>query len=102
MSTTKTTHSKKAHAPTHIENSTDATRGEPLAMRARMRKAELEIARDKLPASAVRMRMDIELALESVNALLTGDTTKLSDATASELSHWLEHTKHFAEKTPKA
>src|SRR5436305_742663 len=33
-----------------VENSTDATRGEPLAMRAQKRKLELELALTKLPA----------------------------------------------------
>ncbi len=86
--------------PTPIENTTDATRGEPLGLRAQKRRAELEIALAALPADDLRARSDIELAMSSVDAMLTGDVEHLSDATASELSRWLEHTKHIAETTP--
>lgn len=82
------------------ENGTDATRGEPLALRAQKRKAELKVGLQKLPEDVLRARNNIELELTSVDALLTGDLEQLSDATASELSRWLEHTKHLAEATP--
>jgi hypothetical protein len=102
MSTTKTPHVPRPRAPAHAENSTDATRGKPLALRAQKRKAELAVALQKLPADDLRARNDIELALTSVDALLTGNLERLSDATASELNRWLEHTKHLAEATPPA
>ena len=102
MPTTKTPHAQRPRAAAHGENSTDVTRGEPLALRAQKRKAELEVALQKLPEDELRARNDIALALTSVDALLTGDLENLSDATASELSRWLEHTKHLAEATPPA
>jgi hypothetical protein len=100
MPTTKT-HARRPRAPAHVENTTDATRGEPLVVRAQKRKAELEAALQKLPADELRARSDIELALTTVDGLLTGDVEKLSDATASQLNRWLEHTKHLAEVTPR-
>ena len=98
---TKTTHAPRPRAPAHFVNSTDATRGEPLTLRARKRRAELEMALEKLPAYQLRARSDIELALASVDAMLTGDLDTLSDATSVELNRWLEHTKHLAEETPR-
>lgn len=84
-----------AMQPRPIENTTDATRGEPLAMRAQKRKVELEHARDKLPAEDVRARNDIDVALSTINALLTGNVDRLSDSTAAELSRVLESSKHL-------
>lgn len=78
-------------------NSTDATRGEPLASRALKRRAELEQALAALPDDAARARTDLTLALSSVDAMLTGDHEHLSEATASDLSRWLEGAKHLAE-----
>jgi hypothetical protein len=83
-----------------VENTTDATRGEALATRALERQAELELALEQLPEDELRARNDIELALSSVNPLMTGDLENLSDATASEINRWLERTKHLAERTP--
>lgn len=82
--------------PKRIENSTDATRGEPLAMRAQKRKVELEAALAALPADE-RARGDIENAVASINALLTGDVDNLAETTAAELSRLLESSKHLAE-----
>lgn len=81
----------------HVENSTDATRGEPLAMRARTRKLELEAVLAKLPADDKRARSDIEIAVASIDSLLTGDTEHLAESTAAELSRLLESNKHLAE-----
>ena len=97
MSTTTTSHPDELQTPAHVENSTDATRGEPLALRAQKRKAELEEALQKLPAHDIRGGNDLVLALGTVSGLLTGDLENLSDATASALSRWLEGTKHLAE-----
>jgi hypothetical protein len=104
MVTDKNAHSakpaKQPNAPKHIENSTDATRGEPLAMRAQKRKLELELALEKLPAEDLRARNDIDVALASINGLLTGDLEHLSDATAANLNRVLESSKHLAEINP--
>ena len=80
-----------------MQNSTDDTRGEPLAQRARKRKAELEKALEALPTDQVRARGDIELAIGSIDSLLTGDTEHLSAATAADLNRVLELNKHLAE-----
>jgi hypothetical protein len=96
-----TTESTKQTRPQKIvENSTDATRGEPLAMRAQKRKLELERALAKLPADDLRARNDIAAAVASIDGLLTGDAEHLSDATAADLSRLLENIKHLAEVSP--
>ena len=41
--------------PTLVENTTDATRGEPLGLRAQKRRAELEIALAALPAAWIAL-----------------------------------------------
>jgi histidine ammonia-lyase len=84
----------------HIENTTDATRGEPLAMRAQKRKVELEQALENLPTEDMRARNDIDVALATINALLTGNVDRLSDSTAAELSRILESSKHIAVVAP--
>lgn len=83
-----------------VANSTDATRGEPLGVRAQKRKAELELALEKVPTTELRARRDIELALASVSALMTGDLEHLTGTTGADISRWLENTKHLAEATP--
>ena len=98
--TRKTTEHIKG--PTHVENSTDATRGEPIAMRARTRRAELAKAHDLLPTTDQRARADIEMSLAEVDQWLAGDVEHLSHVTAAELNRWLERTKHLAEAAPKA
>lgn len=89
-----------ATVPMHVENSTDATRGEPLAVRAQKRRAELAQALEKLPSDDTRTRNDIEIALGAVDVLLTGDVEHLSSVTAADLSRWLESSKHLAERCP--
>jgi hypothetical protein len=83
------------------ENTTDATRGEPIVIRAMKRKAELEAALAMLPTEDTRARSDIEHVLGSFEALLTGDLTALSNVTASDLSRLLERNKHLAETSPQ-
>ena len=90
----------KVTMPKPVENTTDATRGEPLAVRAEKRKLELEAALAKLPVDDLRARNDIEIVIGSISALLTGNTEHLSDTTASDLSRLLENSKHLAEMTP--
>jgi hypothetical protein len=80
----------------HIENSTDATRGEPLATRAEKRKLELQAALEGLGVGEPA-RKDIELAIASIEALLTGESAQLSNATAVQLSRVLERSKHLGE-----
>jgi hypothetical protein len=80
-----------------VENSTDATRGEPLATRAQKRKLELQAALDQLGADHSRERQDIVLAVSSIDSLLSGDTDHLSHATSVALSRLLEGAKHLAE-----
>lgn len=102
MTTQNTSHSKRnGKVPMHFENSTDATRGEPLAVRAQKRRAELAQALEMLPLEDTRMRSDIEIALAAVDELLTGDTDHLSSMTAVDLNRWLESNKHLAEAPPK-
>jgi len=113
MTTTKsepTTKSKPDHdvkatsthrAPPARENTTDATRGEPLAQRAHARRAELQKALAKLPEAELRARNDLTLALGSIDELLTGDSAHLSDTTADAINRWLETSKHLGEMTPK-
>ena len=91
---------KQPRPAKRVENSTDATRGEPLAMRARKRKLELELALTKLPADDMRARNEIDRAIASINGLLTGDVDHLPDATAADLSRLLENSKHLAEVSP--
>jgi hypothetical protein len=104
MSTEKISHPIRAtqsRVPSRVENSTDATRGEPLALRAQKRRAELAKALERLPVDELRARNDIEIALASIDELLTGDLDRLSDTTAADLSRLLERTKHLAETTPR-
>jgi len=93
---------KKPTTPKQHQNSTDATRGEPLAERAQQRRAELATALEKIPPEQIRARNDIELALATVDGLLTGDASHLTDATAADISRWLELNKHLAEQASKA
>lgn len=103
MRTAKTSHpTKHAKAARRVENTTDATRGEPLATRALKRKAELEAILATIPADRVNARNDIETALGTVEGLLTGDVEHVSHRTGEELSRWLEHSKHLAELAPRA
>jgi CMP-N-acetylneuraminic acid synthetase len=97
MSTAKTHHPAKRTK----ENSTDATRGEPLALRAQKRKAELESILDVMPENALLARKDIEMALSEVDQWLLGDYEHLSKITGEDISRWLEATKHLAEPAPK-
>jgi hypothetical protein len=104
--TDKTAHPVQTAKPLRpvkpVENTTDATRGEPLAMRAQKRKLELERLLEKLPAEDIRARNDISVAVSSIAALLTGNVDHLSDSTAAELSRVLETSKHLGEVTPTA
>lgn len=79
-----------------IENTTDATRGQPLAARVLARKNELEDALADLSPHEVLRRTAVETALATVYALMTGDLAHPSDVIARALNDWLERNKHLA------
>lgn len=78
-----------------IENSTDATRGQPLAARVLARKDELEDALANLGPYEATLRHAIETALATVYALMIGDLAHPSDVVARDLNNWLERNKHL-------
>ncbi len=80
-----------------LENSTDATRGQPLAVRVLQRKDELEDALAELGPHDSIERMAIETALATVYQLMTGDLAHPSDVVARDLNCWLERNKHLAQ-----
>ncbi len=81
-----------------LENSVDATRGQPLAARILARKDELEDALAELgPYDAVE-RQAIETALATVYLLMTGDLAHPSDVVARDLNRWLERNKHLGQE----
>jgi hypothetical protein len=78
-----------------IENSTDATRGQPLAARVLARKDELEDAlADCAPYDELR-RCAIETALSTCYALITGDIAHPSRVVSRALNAWLERNKRL-------
>lgn len=81
-----------------IRNTTDATRGQPLADRVLRRKDELEEALADLELHDVLLRQAIETALATVYALMTGDLAHPSDVVARDLNRWLERNKHLAQE----
>ena len=81
-----------------IRNSTDATRGQPLAARVLQRKDELEDALANLGPHDVLMRQAIETALATVYSLMTGDLAHPNDVVARDLNRWLERNKHLAQE----
>ncbi len=85
-----------------IENTTDATRGQPLAARVLARKNELEDALADCAPYDVLLRTAIETALATVYALMTGDIAHPSDVVARDLNRWLERNKHLAQDLTRA
>lgn len=85
-----------------IRNTTDATRGLPLADRVLRRKDELEEALADLGAHDVLLRQAIETALATVYSLMTGDLAHPSDVVARDLNRWLERNKHLAQEITRA
>jgi hypothetical protein len=81
-----------------LENSVDATRGQPLAMRVLARKDELEDALAELSPHDVVERQAIETALSTVYLLMTGDLAHPSDVVARNLNRWLERNKHLGQE----
>jgi hypothetical protein len=80
-----------------LENSVDATRGQPLAARVIARKNELEDALAELGRHDSGERHAIETALATVYLLMTGDLAHPSDVVARDLNRWLERNKHLAQ-----
>ena len=80
-----------------LDNTTDATRGQPLWARVLARKDELEDALAELGPHDALERMAIETALATVYALMTGDLAHPSDVVAHDLNRWLERNKHLAQ-----
>ena len=80
-----------------LENSTDATRGQPLGARVLARKDELEDALAELGPHDAAIRQAIETALATVYLLMTGDLAHPSDVVARDLNRWLERNKHLAQ-----
>jgi hypothetical protein len=78
-----------------IENSTDATRGQPLAMRVLTRKNELEDALADCSPHEATTRATIETALATVYQLMTGDLAHPPQVVAHALNEWLERNKYI-------
>jgi hypothetical protein len=85
-----------------IQNTTDATRGQPLAARVYRRKDELEDALADIGPRDVLMRQAIETALTTIYALMTGDIVHPSDVVARDLNRWLERNKLLAQDITRA
>ncbi len=81
-----------------IQNTTDATRGQPLGMRVLARKDELEDALAQLNSHEGLLRQAIETALATVYSLMTGDLAHPCDVVARDLNRWLERNKHLAQE----
>lgn len=81
-----------------LENSVDATRGQPLASRVLARKDELEDALAELGPHDAMERHAIESALATVYLLMTGDLAHPSSVVARDLSLWLERNKHLGQE----
>jgi len=91
-----------AHLHLAIRNTTDATRGQPLARRVLARKDELEDALADLGPHDGLLRVAIETALATVYALMTGDLAHPSAVIAQDLSRWLERNKLLAQDITRA
>jgi hypothetical protein len=78
---------------TRLENSVDATRGQPLGMRVLARKDELEDALAELGPRDTYERHAIETALAAVYFLITCDLAHPPPLVARDLSRWLERNK---------
>ena len=85
-----------------IQNTTDATRGQPLAARVYQRKDELEDALADLDAREVMLRQAIQTALTTIYSLITGDIAHPPDLIARALNRWLERNKHLAQDITRA
>lgn len=78
--------------------STDPTRGEPLAIRARKRRDELAAAIEELPERDLREREDLGVAITAIDRLLTHDLSHASTHLQTELERWLESSKRYLDE----
>ena len=110
----------KTPSPKHAKNTTsaakpaaaavatDARHGQELLAKVLARKAELTQKLSALTAATRRgaaettSATDMEQALQALETLLTGDHTNIDDATASELTRWLESSAVLPSKKPPA
>ena len=77
-----------------IENTVEATRGQPLIARVLARKIELEDALADCAPYDETQRKAIETALAAVYGLITGDLAHPPRVVARALSAWLERNKY--------
>lgn len=82
---------------THI-NSVDATTGQPMIARVLQRKAELEAIRQTLHETDLHTLSDIDVALQTIEGLLTGDHANIPPVVVADMSKWLERSRHLAER----
>lgn len=82
---------------THI-NSVDATTGQPMIARVLSRKAELEAIRQTLHETDLQTLSDIDVALQTIDGLLTGDHANIPPVVVADMSKWLERSRHLAER----
>jgi hypothetical protein len=82
---------------THI-NSVDATTGQPMIARVLSRKAELEAIRQTLRETDLQTLSDIDVALQTIDGLLTGDHANIPPVVVADMNRWLERSKHLAER----
>ena len=62
-----------------------------------MSQASTDLLLRRLPEDSRRACADIELALSTINELLTGDLEHVPSVVAADMSRWLERNKHLAE-----
>lgn len=91
-STAKT--KKRGPKTIHNVNSVEALRGHPLGERVLARQAELEGAVEKLDEGSPEYTA-IDTSLATLEQFLGADMNQLSDATAHDLTNWLERTKYL-------
>lgn len=82
-------------------NSTDATRGQPLAARVLARKDELEDALADLGRYDHVERLAIIAALSAVYHFVTGDLVHPSEVLGRALNRWLECHKHVGQRVSR-
>jgi hypothetical protein len=80
-------------------NSSDASTGQPIVDRVMARKRELEALLASSPAEDARTQNDISTALNTVNALLSGDLSNVPAVVVADMNRWLEQNKHLAERS---
>ena len=93
-STDPATATKRPSKAMHNENSIQALSGHPLGERVLARQAELEGVVETLDAGTPGF-VAIDTALATLEQYLGADLDHLSDATAQDLSNWLERNKYL-------